>query len=64
MASNSDTPISICWKKFDRKTKKVDFQIKRNVDFPEDKAKTDTLDSLIDDLKLVEEELESISRNI
>ena len=64
VTSKSDTPIKLCWKKLDRKTKKVDFKVNRNMAHSEDAVKTDTLSSLITDLKLVEEELESISRNI
>ena len=60
VTSISDTPIKLCWKKLDRKTKKVDFQVKRNMAHSEDEARTDTLESLIIDLKLVEDELESI----
>ena len=41
--SRSNTPIKLCWKKYDRKNKKLDFSVKRNMAHSEDFAKTDTL---------------------
>ena len=57
-------PIDLCWKKTDRKSKKLDFSFKRNTAHSSEAADTDTLDSLNEDLKLLQNELEEISRNI
>ena len=50
--------------KTDRKSKKLDFNFIRNVAHSDDAADLNTLDSLVDDLKLLEDELMTISRNI
>ena len=57
-------PISFCWQKSDRKSKKLDFTFSRNMAHSEEKADADTLDGIGEDLKLLEQELETISRNI
>ena len=56
--SKSRSKIELCWKKFDRKTKKLDFSVKRNMEFHTDKAKTGTLESINDDFLLIEEEIQ------
>ena len=45
--------IDLCWKKLDSKTKKLDFDVKRNMAHSEEKADADTLDSLSKDLELL-----------
>ena len=42
----------------------MDLVFKRNAAHSDDAADVNTLDSLVDDLKLLQEELEGISRNI
>ena len=56
--------IDLCWKKNDRKSKKLDFSFKRNTVHSEEQADKATLDSLTEDLQLLQSELEEISRNI
>ena len=56
--------MDLCWIKTDRKSKKLDFAFVRNVAHSDDAADINTLDSLVDDLKLLQDELETISRNI
>ena len=56
--------IDLCWKKKDSKSKKLDFSVKRNIAHSQDAADVETLDSLSEDLKLLQDELEAISRNI
>ena len=46
-------PIDLCWKKTDRKSKKLDFSFKRNSAHSSEAADADTLDSLSEDLKLL-----------
>ena len=48
----------------DKKVKKLDMNVKRNLAHSQDAADTQTLDSLSEDLKLLQDELEAISRNI
>ena len=62
--SASKEDIDLCWKKKDRKSKKLDFSFKRNLGHSKDQADTNTLDSLTEDLQLLQGELEDISRNI
>ena len=63
-SSHVSNPIDLCWKKTDRKSKKLDFSFKRNSAHSSEAADADTLDSLSEDLKLLQGELEEISRNI
>ncbi len=56
--------IDLCWKKSDRKSKKLDFSVRRNIAHSQDAADTQNLDSLSDDLKILMDELETVSRNI
>ena len=56
--------IDLCWKKRDSKSKKLDFSVRRNIAHSQDAADVETLDSLGEDLKLLQDELEAISRNI
>ena len=56
--------INLCWQKTDKKSKKLDFDYKRNKALSWDAADVNTLDSLSDDLQLLMDELVSISRNI
>ena len=53
ITSEHDTPIDLCWRKKDRKTKKLDFHWKRNQKHSQEAADTSTLDSLKDDLLLL-----------
>ena len=62
--SKSVDQINLCWRKRDGKSKKLDFNVKRNIAHSQDAADIETLDSLGDDLKLLQDELEAISRNI
>ena len=62
--SGKNKDIDLCWRKKDRKSKKLDFSWKRNTAHSAEAADTSTLDSLTEDLKLLQEELEEISRNI
>eukprot|EP00356_Strombidium_inclinatum_P004836 CAMPEP_0170494650 /NCGR_PEP_ID=MMETSP0208-20121228/14761_1 /TAXON_ID=197538 /ORGANISM="Strombidium inclinatum, Strain S3" /LENGTH=109 /DNA_ID=CAMNT_0010770735 /DNA_START=73 /DNA_END=402 /DNA_ORIENTATION=+ len=45
--------IDVCWKKTDTKSKKLDFNVKRNMAHSEDLADLNTLVSLKDDLTLL-----------
>ena len=56
--------MDLCWQKTDRKSKKLDFSFIRNVAHSDDAADINTLDSLVEDLKLLMDELDTISRNI
>ena len=62
--SKGSNDIQLCWQKTDRKSKKLDFNFVRNVAHSADAADLNTLDSLVEDLKLLEGELQTISRNI
>ena len=62
--SESNDEIHVCWKKTDRKTKKLDFSFTRTTKFTHEKADKGTLDSLADDLKVLQTEIEAISRSI
>ena len=64
VGSKSSKPVDLCWEKHNKKKIKLDFSVKRNMEHSTEAADADTLNSLTDDLKLVEEELEGISRNI
>ena len=64
ISSRMKAPIDFCWTKFDRKAKKLDFHVKRNMKHSADTADLGTLDSIEGDLKLLMEELEDVSRNI
>ena len=64
VGSKSAGRIELCWIKRDRKSKKLDFSFKRNQAHSSEAADTSTLDSLTEDLKLLQGELEDISRNI
>ena len=48
--SRNMEPIQFCFKKFDRRAKKLDFSVSRNTQHSMDKANLGTLDSLSDDL--------------
>ena len=61
---NSQSTMDLCWQKTDRKSKKLDFAFVRNIAHSDDAADINTLDSLVDDLKLLMDELDTISRNI
>ena len=63
-SNHPSNPIDLCWKKTDRKSKKLDFSFKRNSAHSSEAADASTLDSLSEDLKLLQGELEEISRNI
>ena len=56
--------LQLCWQKTDKKSKKLDFVFKRNTALSDEAADLNTLDSLKDDLALLKDELEGISRNI
>ena len=56
--SRQTAPIQFCWQKFDRKAKKLDFSVTRNVAHSQDAADLGTLDSLEQDIGLLMEELE------
>ena len=56
--------LQLCWQKTDKKSKKLDFAFKRNTALSDEAADLNTLDSLKDDLALLKDELEGISRNI
>ena len=56
--------LELCWQKTDKKSKKLDFAFKRNTALSDEAADVNTLDSLKDDLALLKDELEGISRNI
>ena len=57
IASKGSADIQLCWQKTDRKSKKLDFNFVRNVAHSADAADLNTLDSLVEDLKLLEGEL-------
>ena len=56
--------MDLCWQKTDRKSKKLDFSFVRNIVHSDDAADINTLDSLVDDLQLLMDELDTVSRNI
>ena len=45
--------IELCWQKTDRKSKKLDLAFKRNQANSDEAADINTLDSLVEDLKLL-----------
>ena len=56
--------MELCWRKKDNKSKKLDFNFKRNMAHSAETADSKTLDGLAEDLRLLQDELETISRNI
>ena len=62
--SETNDDIQFCWKKTDRKTKKLDFSFTRTNKMAAEAADKNTLDSLSEDLKIIETEVETLSRNI
>ena len=64
LESSDDQPASFCWRRTDKKSKKLDFYIKRNLPHSADVADRNTLDSMEQDILLLQEELETLSRNI
>ena len=64
LESEHDSPIVLKFRKTDRKTKKLDFHFSRDRAHSAESADTSTLDSLKEDLILLQTELEDISRNI
>ena len=62
--SQAEGNINLCWLKTDKKSKKLDFSFKRSTPDNTEAADQETLDSITDDLKLLQTELEEISRNI
>lgn len=53
VSSEKDSPIELCWRKSDRKTKKLDFHWTRNQKHSDESVDSQTLDSLKDDLVLL-----------
>ena len=64
IVSKNDDLISLCWEKTDKKSKKLDFNIQRNMAHSDEQADSKTLDSIKDDLELLQGEIEQISANI
>ena len=59
--SGGNAPIKLCWRKTDNKSKKLDMSFKRNVAQSTDAAYMGDLDSLSDDLQLIQGEIDEIS---
>ena len=62
--SDNNNDIRLCWQKKDRKSKKLDFSIRRTTKLYHEEADSKTLDSLNEDLRLLQSEIEEISHNI
>ena len=62
--SRNDDPLKLCWQKTDKKSKKLDFNLQRNMAHSDEQADSKTLDSIKDDLVLLQGEIEQISANI
>ena len=55
----------MCWRRSgSQSAKKLDFKVKRNFQHSEDPMDSNSLDEIFQELELLEDELEDISRNI
>ena len=64
VTSDNNNDIQLCWQKKDKKTKKLDFSIRRTTKLHREAADSSTLDGLLQDMKLLQGEVEEVSHNI
>ncbi len=57
-------PLNLCWKKLDRKSKKLSFNFQISDTTFTTGADKNTLESLQRELKTLQDKLESVSRNV
>ena len=62
--SKSNAPIELCWRKLDSQSKKLDFHFTRNLVSSGEKADVEVLDSISDDLEIIQTEMKYIQNSL
>ena len=62
--AKTDSPMRLCWRKLDRKSKKLNFSFQVGDPNSNSLAGQETLDQLNVELSAIQERLDSISRNV